>query len=179
MANKKEAVVEEASVVNDTGSQEVPKTEKKFATESFNLDHTKVHAPYVRLASKKVGEKGDVVSKFDIRFCQPNVECMGTGEIHTLEHIMSEIIHANKKEVIDFSPMGCRTGFYLTMFGEPSEEEIAQFIMQVLLKVAVWKSFIPGATEVTCGNYLDQDLKGAKKRACEWVGGIMAKGFGM
>ena len=42
--------------------------EKKYNVDSFNLDHTKVTAPFVRLAAKKVGEKGDIVTKFDIRF---------------------------------------------------------------------------------------------------------------
>ena len=42
---------------------------QKYNVESFNLDHTKVTAPYVRQASKKVGTKGDIVSKYDIRFC--------------------------------------------------------------------------------------------------------------
>ena len=36
---------------------------QKYNVESFNLDHTKVTAPYVRQASKKVGTKGDIVSK--------------------------------------------------------------------------------------------------------------------
>ena len=66
--------------------------EKKYNVDSFNLDHTKVTAPFVRLAAKKVGEKGDIVTKFDIRFCQPNKEFMSTGAIHTLEHLMAEYI---------------------------------------------------------------------------------------
>ena len=66
--------------------------EKKYNVDSFNLDHTKVTAPFVRLAGKKLGEKGDIVSKFDIRFCQPNKEFMPTGAIHTLEHLIAEYI---------------------------------------------------------------------------------------
>jgi S-ribosylhomocysteine lyase len=58
--------------------------EKKYNVDSFNLDHTKVTAPFVRLASEKKGKKGDIVSKYDIRFCQPNKEFMATGVIHTL-----------------------------------------------------------------------------------------------
>ena len=30
-------------------------SEKKYNVESFNLDHTKVTAPFVRLAGKKIG----------------------------------------------------------------------------------------------------------------------------
>ena len=34
--------------------------DKKMNVESFNLDHTKVKAPYVRLADIKTGEHGDI-----------------------------------------------------------------------------------------------------------------------
>ena len=116
--------------------------EKKYNVDSFNLDHTKVTAPFVRLAAKKTGEKGDVVTKFDIRFCQPNKEFMTTGAIHTLEHLMAEYIRDEMEGVIDLSPMGCRTGFYFTVWGDRSEEEIAN---QVLIAEGVIVGDIPNA----------------------------------
>ena len=39
-------------------------SEKKYNVDSFNLDHTKVFAPFVRKAATKIGAKGDVVTKF-------------------------------------------------------------------------------------------------------------------
>ena len=93
--------------------------------ESFSLDHTKVKAPYVRVAGKKTGPKGDIVSKFDIRFCQPNIEFMPTGGLHTLEHLMAEYIRDEVDGVIDLSPMGCRTGFYFTVSLGKSQHKIA------------------------------------------------------
>ncbi|HBA00530.1 MAG TPA: S-ribosylhomocysteine lyase, partial [Halomonas sp.] len=51
-------------------------TEKKMNVESFNLDHTKVKAPYVRLADIKEGQHGDRIHKYDLRICQPNKEHM-------------------------------------------------------------------------------------------------------
>lgn len=82
-------------------------SEKKYNVDSFNLDHTKVTAPFVRLASEKTGRKGDIVSKYDVRFCQPNKEFMPTGAIHTLEHLVAEYIRDElPRIVIDFSPMG-------------------------------------------------------------------------
>ena len=41
--------------------------------ESFSLDHTKVKAPYVRLAGRKA-LAGGVVEKYDLRLAQPNRE---------------------------------------------------------------------------------------------------------
>ncbi|MBO5607446.1 MAG: S-ribosylhomocysteine lyase [Treponema sp.] len=152
-------------------------SEKKYNVDSFNLDHTKVTAPFVRLASKKQGEKGDVVSKFDIRFCQPNKEFMPTGAIHTLEHLTAEYIRDEMPGVIDFSPMGCRTGFYFTVWGDVDEAYIAEHLLNVLKKVAVWDKPIPAATEKECGNYRDHDLEGAKMYAKKWVDGITANGW--
>ena len=149
----------------------------KYNVESFELDHTKVKAPYVRLASRKVGDKGDVVSKYDIRFCQPNKDCMGTGTIHTLEHLVSEYIRDEIDGVIDFSPMGCRTGFYFTVFGDYTESEICLHFKNILKKVASWDKPIPAATETECGNYKDHNLTGAKTRALEWVWNIENKGY--
>ena len=149
----------------------------KYNVESFELDHTKVKAPYVRLASRKVGEKGDVVSKYDIRFCQPNKDCMGTGTIHTLEHLVAEYIRDEINGVIDFSPMGCRTGFYFTVFGDYTEEEICLHFKNILKKVASWDKPIPAVTETECGNYKDHNLTGAKQRALEWVWDIEKKGY--
>ncbi len=146
---------------------------------SFSLDHTKVNAPYVRLAGKKVGPKGDVVSKFDVRFAQPNMEFMPTGAIHTLEHLMAEYIRDELADVIDLSPMGCRTGFYLVVFGEPSEETIADKIRAVLAKVAAWPAAeaVPGVDPVMCGNWKDHDRAGAKLWAGKWVEGLEKKGW--
>lgn len=147
--------------------------------ESFSLDHTKVRAPYVRLAGKKTGPKGDLVSKFDVRFTQPNMEYMPTGAIHTLEHLMAEYIRDEMENVIDLSPMGCRTGFYLVVFGEPTEESVATKIRAVLAKVATWPEgeAVPGVDPVMCGNWKDHDLAGAKLWAGKWVEGLDSKGW--
>ena len=151
--------------------------EKKYNVDSFNLDHTKVTAPYVRLAARKVGEKGDIVSKYDIRFTQPNKEFMTTGAIHTLEHLIAEYIRDEMEGVIDLSPMGCRTGFYFTIWGQPTEEEVATHLLNVLRKVSVWDKAIPATTEKECGNYKDHDLEGAKNFAKRWCDGIEKKGW--
>lgn len=153
-------------------------SDKKYKVESFNLDHTKVTAPYVRLAARKTGDKGDVVSKYDIRFCQPNKEAMSTGAVHTLEHLVAECAREELPgAVIDFSPMGCRTGFYLTVWGAPSEEEVARHMLRVLERVAAWEGAVPAATAKECGNYRDHDLEGARRYALRWVEGIRKTGY--
>ena len=79
--------------------------------------------------------------------------------------------------VIDFSPMGCRTGFYLTVWGDVDEEYIASHLIPVFKKVIDWTGEIPAANEIQCGNYRDMDLEGAKKFAARWVKEIREKGW--
>ena len=45
---------------------------KEVIVESFELDHTIVKAPYVRLIGEETGPKGDIISNYDIRLVQPN-----------------------------------------------------------------------------------------------------------
>ena len=150
---------------------------KKYNVDSFNLDHTKVAAPYVRIAARKQGQKGDVVTKFDVRVTQPNKEFMTTGALHTMEHIIAEYLRDEIEGVIDFSPMGCRTGFYLTLWGEISEENVASAMLTVFQKVVDWKGEVPAANEIQCGNFRDLDLERARFFAEKWIKGINEKGF--
>ena len=57
--------------------------------ESFELDHTRVRAPYVRLAARYVGPRGDVVTKYDLRLVQPNRAEIPTAALHTMEHLLA------------------------------------------------------------------------------------------
>lgn len=150
---------------------------KKYNVDSFNLDHTKVTAPYIRIAAKKTGAHGDCVTKFDVRVTQPNKECMPTGAVHAMEHIIAEYLRDRLEGVIDFSPMGCRTGFYLTVWGDLSEEDVVEPLTFVFKKAAEWEGDVPAANEIQCGNYRDMDLDGAKKFARQWLDGITKKGW--
>lgn len=169
---------EKAEKGTDDRKETLQEPTKKYATDAFNVDHTQVRAPYVRLLTKRTGDKGDVVSVFDIRICQPNMEAMDTSEVHTLEHILSEFFLSKYNNVIGLAPIGDRTGFYLTMFGELSEETLAQVVVQAMQFIALWNAPIPGATPESCGNFQDHDLLKAKKRALMFIGGVITKGFG-
>ncbi|WP_141744039.1 S-ribosylhomocysteine lyase, partial [Staphylococcus hominis] len=78
----------------------------KMNVESFNLDHTKVVAPYIRLAGTMEGINGDVIKKYDLRFKQPNKAHMDMPALHSLEHLMAENIRNHSDKVVDLSPMG-------------------------------------------------------------------------
>lgn len=100
----------------------------KMNVESFNLDHTKVDAPFVRLAGIKEGLNGDVIHKYDIRFKQPNKEHMEMPALHSLEHLMAENIRNHTDNVVDVSPMGCQTGFYASFINHDDYDDVLNII---------------------------------------------------
>jgi len=142
--------------------------------ESFQLDHRKVKAPYVRKADRLVGPRGDVVTKFDLRFLQPNAGALPTGAIHTLEHLLAVYLREELEGVIDLSPMGCRTGFYLIRLGEAREEDVATALIRALEKVRQAET-VPARSAVQCGNYRDLSLFGAQEYAKEVQAGLERK----
>ena len=136
--------------------------------ESFELDHTKVLAPYVRKIDAQVGKNGDSISNFDVRFVQPNQNAIPTAGIHTIEHSLASLIRDRIVGMIDFSLFGRRTGFHLIIWGDHSSKEIALVIKNALEELVSdsfqWKN-VPGVSEKQCGNYRDHSLFTAK----EWA----------
>ncbi len=98
--------------------------------DSFTVDHTRMNAPAVRVAKKMKSPSGDPITVFDLRFCIPNEEKLSSRGIHTLEHLfagfMRDHLNSKKIEIIDLSPMGCRTGFYMSLLGTPSKKKVAK-----------------------------------------------------
>lgn len=133
--------------------------------ESFDLDHTKVQAPYIRLAGVKHTPKGDSISKYDLRLLQPNQGVMSTSVIHTLEHLLAGYLRDHLTDVVDVSPMGCRTGMYMAVVGEPNEKGVLTAFEAALKDTASHERPIPGVSELECGNYQDHDLAGAREYA--------------
>lgn len=132
--------------------------------ESFELDHTKVKAPYVRKAGRKVGVNGDIVSKFDLRFVQPNKEMLSDDGMHTLEHFLAGFMREKLDGIIDISPMGCKTGFYLISFGDLEPKDIIEALEYSLQKILLQEE-IPAANETQCGSAALHSLDLAKKHA--------------
>lgn len=137
---------------------------KKMNVESFNLDHTKVKAPYIRLASVIDGTHGDVIYKYDLRFKQPNKEHMDMPAVHSLEHLMAELSRNYSEQIVDLSPMGCQTGYYLSVLNESDEEAVFQLVENVLQDV-LKATAVPACNEVQCGWAASHSLEGAKELA--------------
>ncbi|MDW0118518.1 S-ribosylhomocysteine lyase [Sporosarcina thermotolerans] len=139
-------------------------SEKKMNVESFNLDHTKVKAPFVRLAGVKEGVNGDVIRKYDIRFCQPNQEHLEMPAIHSLEHMMAEFSRNHSDKIVDISPMGCQTGYYMALINHDDYEDVLD-LLEKTLKDVLTADEVPACNEVQCGWAASHSLEGAKEAA--------------
>ena len=130
--------------------------------DSFTVDHTRMEAPAVRVAKKMNTPHGDEITVFDLRFCVPNQEVMPERGIHTLEHLfagfMRDHLNGNGVEIIDISPMGCRTGFYLLLAGDYTSEDIVPLMKEMFTFIRDFDGEVPGASPKDCGNYLDMNL---------------------
>ncbi len=139
--------------------------------DSFTVDHTIMPAPAVRKAKGMKTPCGDDITVFDLRFVKPNQEILSSEGIHTLEHLfagfMREHLNSDKVEIIDISPMGCRTGFYMSVLGTPDEEIVAdawEASMKDILNVEKQED-IPELNIYQCGTYKMHSLADAKEIA--------------
>lgn len=140
----------------------------KMNVESFNLDHRTVAAPFIRLADRKVLPHGDIISKFDVRFTQPNVAHLEMPTIHSLEHLFAEKSRNHSSQVVDFSPMGCQTGFYLILQGDHSFDDVANLVETTLTDI-LDATEVPAANDVQCGWGANHTLQGAQAAAREFL----------
>lgn len=149
--------------------------------DSFMVDHTKMPAPAVRKAKTMQTKGGDTITVFDLRFCRPNREAMGERGIHTLEHLfagfMREHLNSEDVEIIDISPMGCRTGFYMSTIGAPDEQHITEAWEASMRDILSLKSKeqIPELNAYQCGTHKMHSLDEAQ----EIAQGILDRGVGV
>ena len=107
---------------------------------------------------------GDVVT-YDVRMKKPNQgDYLEPPAIHTFEHLFATYARNSQfaDSVIYVGPMGCRTGFYLLLRDDVSQEQAIGLMQGALDYVADFEGEIPGNKRQECGNYLEHDLPGAK-----------------
>lgn len=143
--------------------------------DSFTVDHTKMPAPAVRVAKSMSTPSGDDITVFDLRFCVPNEKILSERGIHTLEHLfagfMRDHLNSKKVEIIDLSPMGCRTGFYMSLLGSPKEKKVAKAWKKAMKDVlgVQSQSDIPELNLYQCGTYQMHSLDEAQQIAQDIV----------
>ena len=131
--------------------------------ESFQVDHLHL-LPGLYLSRRDKNEES-FVSTFDLRFTAPNREpVMDMPAIHTIEHLGATFLRNSlqKESVVYFGPMGCRTGFYLLLFGSQESKDIFPLVLEMCDFILSFEGEIPGAKPEECGNYSEQNLNMAK-----------------
>ena len=129
---------------------------------SFSVDHLLLEPGVYVSRIDRDPATAAAVTTFDLRLTTPNKEpVMNTAECHTIEHLGATFLrnHAEwSSRIVYFGPMGCRTGFYLVVFGELTSEGILPLVRELFEFVADFEGDVPGAAPEECGNYLDQNL---------------------
>lgn len=138
-------------------------SENKINVKSFELDHRLVDAPYIRVADRTDLGGGVEIIKYDLRFCQPNKEHLGTEALHSVEHMMANFMRNYTDKLIGFAPMGCRTGFYAITNGMEQDELLRA--VDGALNDILNATEVPAANEVQCGWGAHHSLEGAQEAA--------------
>ena len=116
---------------------------------------------------------GDVVT-YDMRMKLPNNpagDYLEDNALHTFEHLFATYVRNTPLSdgVVYVGPMGCRTGFYLVLFGAYEPTDVADLVLRLFEFARDFEGEIPGAKPEECGNYHDSDLAQAKWWARRYV----------
>ena len=142
---------------------------------SFIIDHK-------RLVPGVYECKVNGVFTYDVRFVRPQDAVykglfMDPKVAHTLEHFMADYLRTKTNEefsstLLYVGPMGCLTGFYFLTSVSYSSEFWRKLVLECVEHILA-QDTIPGAAELTCGNYKYFDLQGAK----DFIGKVIIPNF--
>ena len=130
---------------------------EKNIVSSFDVDHRTLDAGLYLRSVYAINDTYQVRS-WDLRFRAPMAHApLGSGEVHTIEHLMAYYLRLDEKigkSIVSFCPMGCKTGFYLSTMNDVTAEQIREALAGVYKQVFPLKSKddIVGLNEVQCGN---------------------------
>jgi S-ribosylhomocysteine lyase len=130
---------------------------EKNIVSSFDVDHRTLDAGLYLRSVYAINDTYQVRS-WDLRFRAPMAHApLGSGEVHTIEHLMAYYLRLDEKigkSIVSFCPMGCKTGFYLSTMNDVTAEQIRQALARVYKQVFPLRSKddIVGLNEVQCGN---------------------------
>ena len=138
--------------------------------ESFTVDHLRLlPGLYVSRTDRK---ENVTVTTYDLRFTAPNREPpLDMPAVHTIEHLGATFLRhsAIADDVVYFGPMGCRTGFYLLLFGDRTPAAVCPLVKAMLRYIVSFTGDIPGASPVSCGNWREQNIDTAKYYAARYL----------
>ena len=87
--------------------------------------------------------------------------------VHSIEHLTAELMRNHTNKLIDFSPMGCQTGFYaLTLGLEPPQ---FMQILEATFRDILAAEQVPAANEVQCGWGANHSLEAAQQAVSQFL----------
>ena len=99
---------------------------------SFTIDHIKLQPGLYVSRKDRMGS--ETITTFDLRITKPNDEpVMNTAEVHTIEHLAATYLRNDplwKERIVYFGPMGCRTGFYLLVWGDLTSRDVLALVTE-------------------------------------------------
>ena len=132
---------------------------------SFTIDHLRLEPGVYVSRVDRDPASGAVITTFDLRLTAPNREpVMDTAAVHAIEHLLATFLRNDEEGaslIVDFGPMGCRTGFYRIVFGECTPKEVLPLVTRAFEFARDFEGEIPGAKPAECGNWHDADLNQA------------------
>lgn len=142
---------------------------------SFQIDHLTLE-PGVYV-SRVDSWQGVDVTTFDLRLTAPNREPpMDTAAAHAVEHLAATFLRNDpewSERVVYFGPMGCRTGFYLLLFGLLESKDVIGLVTRLFEFIEGFEGEVPGARPEECGNWHDSDLAQARWWARRYLEGTL------
>ena len=130
---------------------------EKNIVSSFDVDHRTLDAGLYLRSVYTINDTYQVRS-WDLRFRAPMAHApLGSGEVHTIEHLMAYSLRLDEKigkSIVSFCPMGCKTGFYLSTMQDVEAEDVRMALAGVYKRVFPLKSAadVVGLNEIQCGN---------------------------
>lgn len=132
-------------------------------TGPLEVDHRVVSAPYLRVVEQRA-EGPTLMTQWDFRVTQPNVNRMSTTTAHSLEHCLGVFLREATQSILNVGPMGCLTGFYITSIGIDGYDSMAEALEQALRMTTSIES-VPLANDRQCGWARDHSVEAAVRVA--------------
>lgn len=134
-----------------------------------HIDHTKVVAPFIRVADAKLCANGTLSFLYDFRLCQPNTAPLSSTTLHSLEHCLLAILPDLLPGFHMVGPMGCRTGMYIVTNISLHKNFVKNQLYKALQAIENLKT-VPYQSEKTCGMACDHNLVSAQEIAHHLLG---------
>ncbi len=130
----------------------------------YEIDHRRMRAPNVRLASCLPDAFEPAVTVWDLRLSQPGLGRVAADVLHSLEHMLTVFMRAESERIVRVAPMGCQTGLYVITLGIADAPTLHRLLTAGLRRIGTADA-VPLADGEQCGAPELHTLTGAQAAA--------------